>query len=533
MDLERLVNAAEGGERLKDSPLRCVHRVQVDGRSLILKEVRVEGVLERLRAVWLRSRVRVEDAMLREAKRRGIPCPEPLQKWIEAGIAPRRAWLALSDLGPGAAVADRLATLEDPEARVRLLTRCSALIADCARRGLLHRDLHLGNLYWRAADDALFVLDLHRARFGEGPLRLGRSALLGLWLSLPWPDQARERAALFSALDCAPTGRHARRTLRRHLAARLDRALRPSGAFRRLDAAVLEWALVRRTFANALPGLDCAGLRRATSEAELIKGGRRGVVVQLEVATATGPLACVAKSRKEARSLEAWVQAEALALRRIPHATALATFEVRDVENTAQFGAKAGRVRVRAGDRFVLSARVDPALSIDALETRDAEMLASAFGQLVGRLHATGLRCRDPRLDNFVVQRGARGLELCLVDLDGIVALPHLAPRRAIASDLGRALAWLRFEAPPSLRGRTRALAARAFAAWRAEVLALGEARFASPCDSAHIARTARYRCDQWKRRHDLKASTTSAPAAAGSDSGATSSRSSSRTPVA
>ena len=70
--------------------------------------------------------------------------------------------------------------------------------------------------------------------------------------------------------------------------------------------------------------------------------------------------------------------------------------------------------------------------------------LAAASGHTFGRLHATGWRFRDPRGDNL----RARGENVLLVDLDGLAPTTAGRHRASHVADLGRLLAWARFQTP-------------------------------------------------------------------------------------
>ncbi|MCB9920374.1 MAG: hypothetical protein H6832_18375, partial [Planctomycetes bacterium] len=374
MDLERLRDMAEHGELLKDSALRRVVRGTLDGRSVILKEYRIRGALERTRALWLRSRALVEAHNLRRARSRGIRCPEPLFTRVERALSPSVAWLVLEDLGTGQNADERLRGLICERERVRFAERCGAFLADCAARGLRHRDLHLGNVFVTSdsgAMDELFVLDLHAATVRPHPVRLGPHDFERLWLSLPWPERACEREALSRALGISVQPELARRWLRRHLRRRIDRALRPSGAFVRVGGA--EFTMLRRSLAQGLEDPTAESLRTAICEGRVLKRGRRGLVVHVEVRVHDGVDAAIAKSRKEARSIESWIHAEALALRDLPHARTLATLRASDCSVLG----------VRASDRFILSERVQPERMIVDWQgdVRLVDRLARQFGR--------------------------------------------------------------------------------------------------------------------------------------------------------
>ena len=516
MDLEELRAAASKGEILKDSALRRVWRAQLAGHPVVLKEVRIRGALERLRAIWLRSRTRVEFQRLRRARKLGLPCPEPLASIIEPGISPREACLVLEDLGPGQSVdqlVHELLSAHKEQAAKQVLARCGQLIAKAFDVGLVHRDLHLGNLWCRASGE-LFLLDLHRTSIRSRSVTPRRRLLRGLYLALPWPAQASLREALFTPLRMPATPRQLESWRQRQLARRLRRALRPSGDFRRVDRIGEPWALARR----GLPG-EPSSWRANLAAGRELKAGRRGRVVwsheyrDSEETSATRDY--VGKSRLEAQSLAAWLGAEALQLRQLPHARAMACFAAYD----EGCGQAAGPYR------WILSEALHgPALG-EPQTLASGAALAAQLGRFLARLHGTGWRCRDPRGDNFRL----RGGRLQLVDLDGIAPIRPGHQEACACADLGRLLAWLRFQAPldgPLQAARRRRLELRALAAWRREIRSLSPhsklARRGSRAKS-RIAAKIELRCAEWQARHETSRQQSPAPsvrAAPGSASG-------------
>lgn len=524
--IESLRAAARAGEILKDSPLRRVYRVRLGDSIVVLKEARIRGAWERVRALWLRSRVRVEFRNLREARARGLPCPQPLGYVIEQALSPRTGFVVLEDLGQGSSV-DRIMALPSVHrsARTDLMAACGALLARALDAGLDQRDLHLGNV-WRRDDGALFLLDLHAARLHDRPVRLDGAQTRTLALSLPWPEDSEARETLFRSLGCTVTPGQLARWRRKHLDRRLRRALRPSGDFRALRDEASRgpetWARIRRRLEGRALDWSSAEICARLAAGTTIKDGRRGRVVRASI----DDVDVVAKSRPEARAIELWISAEALALRRLPHAPALACLRVADRHEADRYEADRNE-----GDRHEAEARWIVSRQVDGVDpSRDharqlegsANEIAVDFGRFLGRLHATGWRCRDPRLDNFVV---VGGRHLALVDLDGVAPLPRLRRRSAMAGDLGRALAWLRHQSPGWVRDRAAVLAGRAYVGWLRERRRLeSDANFVADVASRRrFLGTIELRCEKWQSRHPR---ITNDPEVVGSDSGGESSQS-------
>ncbi|MFQ5505141.1 MAG: lipopolysaccharide kinase InaA family protein, partial [Planctomycetota bacterium] len=217
----------ESVDRLKFSPFRVVLRLH--GRQeVIVKLYRRSG-----------SRPRREADGLDRARRLGLPCPEPLA-WQDArGSGRDPGFLIIRDLGAGraldATLESALDSAADPAARARAVELCheaGELIARACRVGLVHRDLHLGNVFVDQADKP-WLLDLHGARFKDRPTVPRLADFMPLYLSIPWPEQAAFRQALFVELGLPATPGRLPDWLLKHLDKRVHRCLRDSGTFLR------------------------------------------------------------------------------------------------------------------------------------------------------------------------------------------------------------------------------------------------------------------------------------------------------------
>ena len=440
---------------LKYSPLRLVLRVSGEqGRPLVLKLYRSKGSIERLRSLWLRSRAIKEKRNLDIARERGLPCPRAVEASCAPGIFPKTGHLLLEDLGPGASLPE---LLQESAMATQLLSRVGRLIAQILAAGLLHRDLHLGN-FFVATNGDLFLLDLHSAQFRREGIRTGVSHLKALYLSLPWPEQAQLREALFAPLDLPATPPDLARWHRRALDKRLTRCLRNSGSFYRLGTSIL-----RRSFLN---GRDMNSIEHAIAKAVPLKSGRRGTVQR----TSLG----IFKMRKNSQGTKLWLASHALEQRQLGTPQSLAL------------------LRRGKGQSLVLCSELKDSTAIDRLET-GLSAAAREFGKSYGRLHATGWRCRDPRGDNVHLSSCGK---LSFVDLDGVGPLPFWRRLGASASDLGRLLAWLRHEATLPCRSKHESLARTFLAAYLRERRAL-----AAPVRRARaLVRAIQLRAKAWER---------------------------------
>ena len=118
------------------------------------------------------SRILANLAVPAEARRRGVPTPEPLALLAIPGPPGLwRGWLATEEI-PGAYPLERRFGSTEEAAAVREAMRVVRAMHDA---GVEHRDLNLGNLLLRpvAEGEAVVVLDLDDARLHPGPLRFG------------------------------------------------------------------------------------------------------------------------------------------------------------------------------------------------------------------------------------------------------------------------------------------------------------------------------------------------------------------------
>ena len=165
---------------VKHGPHRQVYRVNLPQLSFYLKHNRVRDL-----RTWVRQLVRPSKAAM-EFRRalavaaRGIPTVTPLGLAERAkGWGPSDSFLltrCLDGTEPlSTFIEQTLATLERNRlvpVRHRLAWELGAFIAQIHQAGILHNDLHAGNILIRLeADDRprLFLIDLHAVRVGRTP----------------------------------------------------------------------------------------------------------------------------------------------------------------------------------------------------------------------------------------------------------------------------------------------------------------------------------------------------------------------------
>jgi tRNA A-37 threonylcarbamoyl transferase component Bud32 len=405
---------------IKESTVRTVLQGSIPAVSGDAESGALDVHLKLYRAVRWTDRARdalggergiVEFERLREARARGVPAIEPLA----AGSCRRddraRSFLLTRTL-PGATALSRT---EWPAA---LAARVGSLLRLAHDRGLLANDLHPGNVLIDAAGEVV-LCDLHSARWDEPLATEARAHALAYFCAElaagPLDPSAAPLLANYGAwpkLLHLATAAHARLRARGLVAfgRRATRACRHTEVLREGDQTT--WFLTR----------DQSRLHPAAREfpcddsREPIKSGRRGAV---------------------------WLTAE-FAVKRRPAPTARALFE--SAYRLLHAGVDAAppiALRIRHGIGHAFFARAgehDLAHELADGRIDDAALLrfAGRFGNSVGRLHAFGLRNRDMKLENLVLDR-ERGA-IVMVDLDG-VRRKSLNDARGQAADLGRLLA--------------------------------------------------------------------------------------------
>jgi tRNA A-37 threonylcarbamoyl transferase component Bud32 len=378
-DLERIVrdvraDRAVEGSVLKRSPVRVVLRVG----DLFLKVFRRPA-----------RRARREARALERARSRGLPVPDLL------GAGPD--WVA-TRWAQG-----RPATRADLPRLLQAIERMHDV-------GMLHGDLHLGNLI--VCDSGVVITDLHRSRFLPwipGPLRRRELGWLAYSLGEPLPE----------ALASVRFWRDLR--ARRHLRSRTRRCVVESGGFtpfaagrsrgfrrRDADAAELERAIASPEAHECL---------KARGEPSLFRAG-----------------AWILKRHGSSRAARrAWINGRGLEVRGIPAARALAW---------------AGPWLVMEDAGPTVTDWVDKELARAADSERTE--LADALADLLAELHRRGVYHADLKANNFA---WAPGTPPRLLDYGRVRFGRGVSTRRRL-KNLAQLNAALPDSVPPALRER-------------------------------------------------------------------------------
>lgn len=277
--------------------------------------------------------------LTRLAQRR-IRTPEPLFCGRTA-----RGWAVVTERIADAASAgecwDRAATAEE---KVHLLCRLAEELAVQHTRGVRQLDLHLGNFLVRG--DEVFILDPAMMRFQRGPVNRRRSiaqvaqlaAMLSERTDLSAVETVFRRYADARAWSVQPGDlERLRRMHRRCRRSSLERGVRKSLRTNRRHQAFRRgpWrGLAERPFL-ALAGIDALtmGLDEAMGRGRILKDGRTsfvshanvgGVEVVVKRYNHKGLLHSLRHTLKGSRAKRCWMNANRLALLRIPTAKPLA-----------------------------------------------------------------------------------------------------------------------------------------------------------------------------------------------------------------
>ena len=435
--LEALLEAGEPGtwpgfEGVKESAVRRVLRGVARGPAgadfdVHLKLYRADKLSDLARDAVRGPRSAREFDNLRGARRRGLPCVEPLAAGALGGRGGSRSFLITrTEVGKSLPRGE----LSSLQAR-----RVGELLRLAHDRGLHARDLHAGNLIERT-DGSLVLLDLTSAALGQA-LELEQRAQALAYFCRDLDGSVLDPAArpLIEAYGASPACTQA--------AARAGSRLRNRGlsAFgRRALRSCRHTALEQKTKGPRWywhrPAAELHDAARALIEAPPppVKSGRRGAVhLGADL---------VLKDRTAAAARRLFRAAYWLSFAGVPcpMPVALRTFQRRGQVVSARLAGSSLEDELAAG-------------------LAGAELLAAArrLGTSVGRLHAHGLRNRDMKLENL--QRDPRTGAIAMVDLDGIHRkIPR--DRRGQGADLGRLLASFRALGQP---GGTKVL--RAFLA--------------------------------------------------------------------
>ncbi len=408
-------SAFEDFEEVKHSRVRTVSRGVLGDIEVHLKLYRAVRLSDKARDALSGSRGVREFARLREARGRGLPAVRPLAAGRFAGSAGNQSFLVTESVD-----ARPMARTEfDPSAA----ETAGRLLREAHDHGLHAPDLHPENLLLATDHTSAWLCDLTNAVLAN-PLEFEqRARALGFFcLELDGLVRDPSAAPLLSAYGASvelveEAHRSAKRLRNRGLSAfgrRATRACRHTEV-RTVDSSPpAEWFLHRpseRHHDAALAWIESAG------SSEPVKSGRRGAVWVTDEFVVKERDAAAAKQLFRASY---WLD---YAGARTPRPIAL---------------------RLSHGRGHVFVTRIHgPTLAEAFASMTPTDRLAAAddLGRSLGRLHALGLRNRDLKFENLILDPATRAIYL--VDLDGVRRRKPLE-FRGQGRDLGRLLAAYR-----------------------------------------------------------------------------------------
>jgi len=480
---QRVSDAVRNGcqwSLVKRNVSRTVHRCDAgtEAGALYLKHFHSPSLLHRLRGRVGLSDARSEMAFSEYLSSHGVPVPRVLAVCCR----PEATWLVSEGLEP-AVPADQWhgeALARGDETAIRAATvALAALVGRMHASGVIHRDLHCGNILVRGGDPSdLVLMDLHRMTRRRRLNRHGRAANLAQLLHdrRLWTTRSQQLRFLRHYLDAAQAEGTLRgwvrmveplaeRHSRRLYAQRDRRVFGTNRYFARLSVGGYR-AHVILASKRAVPASHASTVTFTADDwqaaladpdalftgagVEVVKDSPSSLVVRRRLRVGAEELDVFIKRprRKKAirwlfdvfrpsRALRAFGHGHSLLARHIYNALPLVAMEKRrgpllidSVLITEAVGDSLHLNRFLA--RHLGSTASEEPLP-QAQRRRLARQVLWQLGRLVRRLHEQGFAHRDLKASNLLVHWPSpepRAPELILVDLDGLSRVGHVSARQ-------------------------------------------------------------------------------------------------------
>ncbi len=470
----RLANWLETGQAsvVKQGPHRTVYRVQLQDRSVYIKHNRVNDARAMLSQWAQSSKGRREWNQVELAASHSIPTIEPLAlgEQRKAGFVFEN--FLITEGLEGVEPLDhfvqhqfpQLPALRQSRIRRRLAEQLAELTARLHEAGIVHPDLHAGNVLIRLVDDdriQLFVVDLHEASpVGRVNWRRTTADLLALGLYFLSMARGIDRARFLRRyLELRPSLGRDWRNSTSELEAKLHR--RAWKFWRHLDYRCISnnrrffYRNIDRAHGYAVTELGesamLALLRdpdapfRADS-AEMLKDSPSSDVVRLPMHVGGQTIPVIYKrfncpkwldplraTAHHSPALRAWHAGHGLLIRRIPTARPLAVLE--------RFAGPFVR------ETYLITQAIPSCVSLQNYLTnvvvqlppetrrRRVRSLMRQLGELVRRMHERKISHRDMKAANFLVgleDRSGDAPNLYLIDLAGVLIWRNLPESRRL-----------------------------------------------------------------------------------------------------
>ena len=162
---------------VKHGQHRTVYRVTLNGLVLFWKHCRISGLRSRLRQCLRPPKARMEFDRALALAARGIPTVEPLAWGERVGTYAGESFLITRELSGAMPLQSLLQPPIEPESRRQLAIDLGRYKAQLHAAGVVHPDLHPGNILVVMDDEAqrrFHLIDLHSIQLGK-PLSWKRS----------------------------------------------------------------------------------------------------------------------------------------------------------------------------------------------------------------------------------------------------------------------------------------------------------------------------------------------------------------------
>ena len=433
---------------IKKSPARTVVTLKQHGREYIAKIFHAPLLGDKIRAI-MRSRATQEWNNLWRLVQLEIAGPRP----IALGFLGLEAYLLIEKI-PGTQTLKQRCRQPLPfEQRRRITRNLAILVADLHNCGLLHGDLHFGNILLDQ-EDKLYVVDLHkikqRRQLAPSDCLMNLALLSGSFaVCAGYLDHLRfwhyyhQHCRIVTATDFYGYARKANACLlqqrRSYWLKKGQRCIKNNKYFHKINVGTASGFAVRDDIRvqQLLQPVD-----QLIAGAKILKNSRSGLVVQTDYAIVKRYRR--KKSRnwfidcwRSSKAKKAWIAGHQCLVRGIATAAPLLFCERR----YARF----------LLDHWLVSTEIAPAQTLyQYLNTLAANPspeniarktnLLWRLGRLIRVLHQRGLSHRDLKVNNLLVDAGEH---LYLIDLDGLQAKSKVSDSRR-DKDLQRLLRSLR-----------------------------------------------------------------------------------------
>jgi tRNA A-37 threonylcarbamoyl transferase component Bud32 len=440
---------------VKHGPHRTVYRVALPGVQFYLKHYRLANTRAWLRQLVRPSQARVEFHRALRIAARGVPTITPLalgECW--RGPRPRENFFLSQNLEDTEPLNHFIETTlpqmsadEQPQVRRRLAVALAELLARMHDQGVLHQDLHPGNLLIRVGGGGieLFVIDLFAVRLQRTlswetardnlvmlnrwfVLRSGRADRLRFWITywrlrrerLPDVDDVRVAARDLDQRTWASNlvfwkHRDRRCLFNNRYFRRVRSAVAVGHVVSDFDPATMVTLLADPDAPFCRPSANLLKDSPSATVAELELGGRRVIYKRFRTTSQLDPwLALVHRSK----ALRSWVSGQGLRERGLPTPRPLAVLH-RSHNGLWQ-------------DGYLLMEKIEGARDLHAFlreptDLGDKRRRIDEVARLVRELHRRQLSHRDLKAANVLLTDSA----CWLIDLVGVVRYERLRrPRR-------------------------------------------------------------------------------------------------------